>query len=147
MITLRNFVKEDALTLQKSYSHLSVEQTENLICEWNQKRFNDRYFEMFAVLFSEDIVGNISLYQHSSEVISIGSEIFEPYRRRGFAKESLALACNIAKENGYKIVSQQILTTNAASIALHLSLGFETNGYVYTNAKGNQVSIYLKCLV
>ena len=147
MITLRNFVKEDALTLQKSYSHLSVEQTENLICEWNQKRFNDRYFEMFAVLFSEDIVGNISLYQHSSEVVSIGPEIFEPYRRRGFAKESLALACNIAKENGYKIVSQQILTTNAASIALHLSLGFETNGYVYTNAKGNQVSIYLKCLV
>ncbi|MBQ3049337.1 MAG: GNAT family N-acetyltransferase [Oscillospiraceae bacterium] len=147
MITLRNFVKEDALTLQKSYSHLSVEQTENLICEWNQKRFNDRYFEMFAVLFGEDIVGNISLYQHSSEVISIGPEIFEPYRRRGFAKESLALACNIAKENGYKIVSQQILTTNAASIALHLSLGFETNGYVYTNAKGNQVSIYLKCLV
>ena len=147
MITLRNFVKEDALTLQKSYSHLSVEQTENLICEWNQKRFNDRYFEMFAVLFGEDIVGNISLYQHSFEVISIWPEIFEPYRRRGFAKESLALACNIAKENGYKIVSQQILTTNAASIALHLSLGFETNGYVYTNAKGNQVSIYLKCLV
>ena len=53
----------------------------------------------------------------------------------------------MAKEKGYKIVSQQIRVSNAASIALHKSLGFETNDIIYTNAKGNQVSIYLKSLV
>ena len=59
----------------------------------------------------------------------------------------MIIACQKAKEKGFKIVSQQIRTNNAASIALHSSLGFETNELVYTNAKGNQVSIYLKCLI
>lgn len=147
MITLRNFTKEDALDLQKQHSDLSVKQIENMICEWNQKQFNHKYSEMFAILFDKNIVGMISLYQHSSEVISIGPEIFESYRKKGFAKEAMACACSIAKEKGYKIVSQQIRTNNAASIALHLSLGFETNGLTYTSAKGSQVAIYLKCLI
>ena len=55
-------------------------------------------------------------------------------------------ACDIAKEKGYKIVSQQIRINNMASIALHSSLGFETNGLIYTNAKGNQVLTYSKHL-
>ncbi len=147
MITFRNFIKEDALILQNEFSSMSIEQIENMICEWNQKRVNDKYFEMFAVLFDKNVVGTISLYQHSSQVISIGPEIFASYRRQGFAKEAMIHACNLAKEKGYKIVSQQIRINNTASIALHLSLGFETNGLIYTNDKGNQVAIYLKSLI
>lgn len=148
MITLRNFDKSYALILQKnSYLKLSVKEIENLISEWNQKQVNSKYFEMFAVLSAGEIVGMISLYQHSTEVISIGPEIFEEHRKKGFAKQAMMLACSIAKEKGYKIVSQQIRTDNVASIALHSSLGFETNGLTYTNTKGNQVAIYLKCLV
>lgn len=41
---------------------------------------------------------------------------------------------------------QQIRADNVASIALHNSLGFETDGYVYTNKKGNEVLIYIKVL-
>ncbi len=148
MIVLRNFTKTDALALQKlNHSHLSVEQVETLICEWNQKHVNGKYFEMFAIVFDENIVGMISLYQHSTEVVSIGPEIFTPYRQKGFAREAMLYACTIAKEKGYKIVSQQIRTNNVASIALHSSLGFETSGLTYTNAKGNQVAFYLKSLV
>ena len=147
MVILRNFIKEDALNLQKSrYPDLSIEQIENLICEWNQKQVNDKYFEMFAILFDENIVGTISLYEHSTEAVSIGPEIFESYRQKGFAKEAMIYACDIAKEKGYKIVSQQIRINNMASIALHSSLGFETNGLIYTNAKGNQVITYSKHL-
>ena len=147
MVILRNFIKEDALNLQKSrYPDLSIEQIEILICEWNQKQVNDKYFEMFAILFDGNIVGNISLYQHSAEVISIGPEIFESYRRKGFAKEAMIYACDIAKEKGYKIVSQQIRINNIASVALHSSLDFETDGLIYTNAKGNQVLTYSKHL-
>ena len=148
MVTLRNFVKDDASSLQKNaFSSLSVEQIENLICEWDQKQVNGRYFEMFAVIFDDNIVGSVSLYQHSTEVVSIGPEIFTPYRRNGFGKGAMVCACNTAKAKGYKIVSQQIRTNNTASIALHSSLGFETSGLVYTSSKGTQVAIYLKSLM
>ena len=148
MILLRNLKKEDASELQEYvYSDLSTEQVEALICDWDKKQFNGKYFEMYAIVSDEKIVGTISLYQHSSEVISIGPEIFCEYRRKGFAKEAMICACQMAKEKGFKIVSQQIRTNNAASIALHRSLGFETSELVFTNAKGNQVYIYLKSLI
>ena len=147
MILLRNLKKEDASELQKYvYSDLSTEQVEALICEWYKKQFNGKYFEMYAIVSDEKIVGTISLYQHSSEVISIGPEIFCEYRRKGFAKEAMIGACQLAKEKGFKIVLQQIRTNNVASIALHCLLGFETDELVFTNAKGNQVYIYLKSL-
>ena len=148
MIILRNFTKADALALQRiRHSNLSIEQIEALVGEWNQKQVNGKYFEMFAILSDENIVGAISLYQHSAEVISIGPEVFLPYRQKGLAKEAMICACTIAKEKGYKIVFQQIRTNNVASIALHSSLEFETNGLTYTNTKGNQVAIYLKSLI
>ena len=148
MIFLRNLKVEDASELQKyGYSGMSAEQVEALICDWGQKQFDGKYFEMFAIISDEKIVGTVSLYQHSLEVVSIGPEVFDEYRRKGFAKKAMMLACQMAKEKGFKIVSQQIRTDNAASIALHRSLGFETNGIVYTNSKGNKVSIYLKCLI
>ena len=148
MIVLRNFTKADAFALQRiNHPNLSIEQIEALIHEWNLKQVNSKYFEMFAILLEENIVGTISLYQHSAEVISIGPEIFKPYRQKGLAKEAMICACTKAKEKGYKIVFQQIRTNNVASIALHSSLGFETNGLTYTNAKGNQVAIYLKSLI
>lgn len=148
MVVLRNFIKDDALILQaNAFRDMSVEQIENLICEWNQKTVNSKYFEMFAIVVDKIIIGTISLYEHSGEVISIGPEVFKLYRQKGYAKEAMIYALNIAKEKGYKIVSQQIRTNNAASIALHSSLGFETNGLIYTSAKGNEVAIYLKSLV
>jgi RimJ/RimL family protein N-acetyltransferase len=118
-----------------------------MIHEWNSGQFDGRYFEMLAIISDGRIVGTISLYEHSSKVISIGPEVFEPYRKNGYGKEAMLKACRIAVDMEYKIVSQQIRTDNAASIALHLSLGFETSGAVYTNEKGNQVSIYLKSLL
>lgn len=148
MIVLRNFTKADAFALQRiKHPNLSIEQIEALIHEWNLKQVNSKYFEMFAILLDENIVGTISLYQHSAEVISIGPEIFKPYRQKGLAKEAMICACTKAKEKGYKIVFQQIRTNNVASIALHSSLGFETNGLTYTNAKGNRVAIHLKSLI
>ena len=148
MIFLRNFEGEDASYLyERGYSGLSKEQIEALICDWSKKEYNGRYFEMLAVVSDGKIVGMVSLYQHSSDVISIGPEIFCGYRRKGFAKKALSLACQIAKEKGFEMVSQQIRIDNAASIALHRSLGFETNGKVFSNAKGNQVAIYLKSLI
>ena len=147
MITLRRFAVEDAPYLQERYSNFSREQIEGMIHEWNSGKFDGRYFEMLAIISGGRIVGTISLYEHSSDVISIGPEVFEPYRKNGYGREAMLNAFKIAADREYKIVSQQIRTDNAVSIALHLSLGFETSGAVYTNAKENQVAIYLKSLL
>ena len=148
MITLRSFQKEDALLLhQRKYGDLSLEQIQNLIFEWNQKQVNGQYFEMFAIVCEEKIIGTISMFQHSKHILSIGPEIFSEYRRNGFAKEAMVLTLEKAREQGYQMVFQQIRIDNMASVALHLSLGFETNGFVYANSKGHQVSIYLKNLI
>ena len=147
MITLRNFLDSDAPIFQEKHSkHLSIEEIRDMFRKWNEKEYEGKYFEMFAIVKDEDIVGRISLYQHSENVISCGPEIFEGYRRQGFAKEAMLLAMDIAKGKGYKVVMQQIRVDNVASVALHNSLGFETDGYVYRNKKGNEVLIYIKVL-
>ena len=147
VITLRNFLDSDAPIFQEKHSkHLSIEEIRDMFRKWNVKEYEGKYFEMFAIVKDEEIVGRISLYQHSENVISCGPEIFEGYCRLGFAKEAMMLAMDIAKSKGYKVVMQQIRTDNVASIALHNSLGFETDGYVYRNKKGNEVLIYIKVL-
>ena len=55
-------------------------------------------------------------------------------------------AMKIAKSKGYQIAFSQIRADNMSSIALHQSLGFESDGYVYKNQKGRDVLIYLKSL-
>lgn len=147
MIVLRNFRDTDASIFQEKHSrHLPLEEIKELFRKWNLKEYEGKYFEMFAIIKDEDIVGRISLYQHSVNVISCGPEIFEGCCRQGFAKEAMGLAMEISKNKGYKVVMQQIRTDNGASIALHNSLGFETDGYVYRNKKGNEVLIYVKVL-
>ena len=148
MIILRNFIESDAPMFQEKHSkYLSIEKIGDLIRKWNEKEYEGKYFEMFAIVRDEEIVGRISLYQHSANVISCGPEIFEGYCRQGVAKEAMVLAMDIAKGKGYKVIMQQIRTDNVASIALHNSLGFETDGYVYKNKKGNEVLIYVKALI
>ncbi len=89
----------------------------------------------------------LSLYEHSTAVISIGPEILAEYRRQDYAFSAIELAVSFAREKGYKIVSQQVRTDNAASIGLHLKLEFETDGYVYKNRHGNDILIFLKYIV
>lgn len=147
MVTLRNFTGNDAQILQQfSFRDLSVEQIEGVIAQWSKKTYQNRYFEMFAIADEENVVGTISLYQLTDSVITIGPDVFTAYRRQGFAKKAMPLACELAKAKGYKIALQQVGVDNAASIALHKALRFETDGYEYTNQKGNQVLIFVKSL-
>ena len=148
MISLRKFCAEDALVLCEIGSPgCTMQQAEELIAAWQTNEYNHRYFAMFAIVSDGAVVGMISLYEHSSEVISIGPEVFAPYRRRGFAAAAMQMACEIAKERGYTVVSQQIRCDNAASIALHRKLGFVSDGTEFINKKGNVASIYRKNLL
>lgn len=118
MIVLRNFRDSDASMFQEKHSrHLSIEEIRELFQKWNIKEYEGKYFEMFAIVKDEEVVGRIFLYQHSENVVSYGPEIFEGYCRQGFAKEAMTLAMDIAKSRGYKVVLQQIRVDNDASIA------------------------------
>ncbi len=145
MVSLRHFNDSDAEVLSK-LTGIGAPEAAKMIREWNSAESHGGNFEMFAIT-SGGIVGTVSLYRLSDSVVSIGPEVFPKFRRRGFAKEAMLLAMDTAKRKGYKIVSQQIRSDNSASIALHKSLGFETDGYGYKNKKGKEVFIFLKSLL
>lgn len=147
MVSLRHFRNSDAAVLRESGNfNMPEERLLRMIRDWNKLVFHGKYFEMFAVLHDDQLVGMISLHQLSASVISIGPEIFPAFRNRGFGKEAMAIALDTAKCKGYKIVSQQVRRDNYASIALHKSFGFETDDYGYINKKGKEILIFLKAL-
>lgn len=54
MITLRNFTETDACELQKNkYRDKTISEVQDMIREMNRKCCNDKYFEMFAVVYQE----------------------------------------------------------------------------------------------
>lgn len=147
MLHLRNFDFSDN-ELVSSRFNTPIKEANLMIEKWNSGLFNETYFEMLAIhnIDIDTVVGTISLYEHSKSIISIGPEIFQEYRQRGFAKAAMTEAMKIAEQKKYKIVLQQIRTDNKASIRLHESLGFERDICVYKNRKGNDVYIFLKII-
>ncbi len=144
MITLRNFAEADVLELQQNkYRHKTISEVQEMIREMNRKCYNNKYFEMFAVVYQERIVGMISLYAHSKSVISCGPEIFEGECRKGYGYEALQHALLVARDKRYKIAVAQIRTDNVASIALHQKAKFEMD-HEYVNSRGNPVYFMLR---
>lgn len=148
MVTLRNFEPGDAPALQKSqYPDMSLSDIEVLIRDWGKKEVQGRYFEQFAIVDGENIVGMVSLWQLASHTISCGPEIFPACRRNGYAKAAMSLALELARTKGFRIALHQVAVSNAASVALHRALGFESDEYIYRNKKGREVLIFCKSLV
>ena len=145
MISLRNFVLEDAELLKVyKYVRMPVEDIESLINRWNTGNFHGHYFVMLAILEDNRLVGMVSLYHYTEHIVSMRPEIFKDFREKGIAKYAMQQLMEMAGELGYEIVSQQIRVDNFAAVALHKSLGFETDGYLYTDRNGSKVMIYLK---
>ena len=147
MVTLRHFTNADAPALQQlQNTDLSIHEIQNMIRAWNEGAYQGKRFDMYAIENDGKIVGAISLYQLSDSVVSIGPEIFSAFQRQGLGKAAMLIALDLAKTKGYKIAAQQVRRDNAPSMALHNSLGFETDHYVYINAKGKEILLYYKAL-
>jgi RimJ/RimL family protein N-acetyltransferase len=147
MISIRHFTEHDAIIIQqKQYTETSITDIYEMITEWESNTYQGKYFEMFAIIADDAIVGSASLYEHSKNVVSIGVEVYPDQRRKGYAAEGMRLIMNHARDLGYRIIQDQVRTDNQASIALHNSLEFETDGYVFKNAKDKDVLLYLFCL-
>ncbi len=115
-----------------------------MIDEWNSLVCCGKYFEMFAIVSDDKIAGYVSLYEHSKTVASIGAEVIAEERRKGAASEAISLLMRYASEKRYRIILDQVRRDNMASIRLHEKLGFESDGYVYRNQRGQETVLYLK---
>ncbi len=147
MIAIRNFNENDVLLLkQMYYKECDENEIKGIIEEWNTEEYKGKYFEMFAVVDDECLVGQVSIYEHSKNIVSLGVEIYPEYRRKGYAYISSVLVLDYAQKKGYKIVVSQVRTDNVASLALHQKLGFEID-HDYVNKKGNAVFFLIKSIV
>lgn len=147
MITIRRFSREDAESLRQAlYPDMSLSDISDMVDQWNSCVFRGRYFEMFAVLSDDRIIGSVSLHEHSKNVVSAGAEVISDERRKGAASEAVSLLMQYASEKHYQIMLDQVRNDNIASIRLHEKLGFESDGYVYRNQRGQEVVLYLKLL-
>lgn len=150
-ITLRHFEnnESDLAVLKKFYCpDLSTEAISAMVDEWNSLVYSGKYFEMFAVVEKNgEVVGTISLYEHSPSVVSIGPEIFESFRNSGYGRAAMLGAIDKCKAMGFKIVCEQVRIDNALSIELLGSIGFETDNYVYKNRRSQDVILFMLSIV
>ncbi len=145
MVTIRNFTHQDAEALRQSlYPDMELSAISEMIDEWNSLVCCGKYFEMFAIVSDDRIAGYVSLYEHSKTVASIGAEVIAEERRKGAASEAISLLMRYASEKRYRIILDQVRRDNTASIRLHEKLGFESDGYVYRNQRGQETVLYLK---
>ena len=143
-MALRPFSHDDAAVVRENMMpDASFEEVSALIEDWGTKRFAGKFFEMLALTVDGTVVGSVSLYEHTEKVASFGAEIFPGERGRGYAPEGLRLLMKKAKAYGYRLLMDQVRADNRASIALHEKLGFETDAYVYKNARDHSVLLYL----
>lgn len=147
MITLRNFVNSDIGQLQKDkYAGMPSETLQALIDTWNQKKFEENYFEMVAIVENHTLIGEASLYGRSEHMVSCGIELYPAYRGKGYGTLAYPKLLSLAKQKGFTIAVAQVRADNFASIALHKKVGFETEDYTYKNRKGNPIYYFIKRL-
>ena len=72
--------------------------------------------------------GGITVHSISGQCFSYGIAISREKRNRGVAKAALPLLFDFMKARGFSRAMVQIAPDNAASLALHTSLGFEETG-------------------
>lgn len=102
------------------------------------RQHEGRYYEQFAIVADECMVGLASLYAHVDGTVSEGIEIFGTFRRCGFAAKAIMLLKDRARQEGYRVLTAQVRTDNDASLALHERAGF-TVGRTFVNKRGHEV--------
>lgn len=78
----------------------------------------------FFILADGCHAGGITIHSVQGDSFSYGIAIAPHMRRKGIAKSALTQLYQDMKARGFTCVSVQIAPDNAASLALHASLGF-----------------------
>ena len=141
-ITLDPLAEAD-LPIIAYYQRTTVEALAPMLVASRAKNHEGRYYEQFAVRADGCMVGMVSLFEHADGTVSEGVDVFSTFRRCGFAHRALILLMDTARSQGYAVMTAQIRTDNAASIALHRKLGFAP-GKLWGNRKGHEVRTWQK---
>lgn len=134
---------EDALPVLAYYKGCTEDALRPMLTESRAKCHDGRYYEQFAIRQDGCMVGLASLYAHADGTVSDGVEVFPPFRRCGFAVRALRLLEEAACACGYRTMTAQVRTDNAASIALHEKAGF-TLVNTCINRRGREVHEMMK---
>ena len=146
MLELRPLCEEDLRDLEgTSYADMSREEKLAMLRESEEKSHSGSYFEIFAVCDGDELVGLLNLYAHSKHLISISPEIRTSLRRKGYGYAAEELALCFAADRGYTAAVASVREDNAASIALHEKLGFET-GVCAMTVRGVPIRVMIKTL-
>lgn len=79
----------------------------------------------FFILSDGKHAGGITVHSVHPPCFSYGIAVAPALRRRGVAKAALGLLFEQMKARGFSQAVVQVAPSNAASLALHASLGFE----------------------
>lgn len=126
LINMRN----DALELMQQFhkeigSYPSIEKNLN-VC----KKFLE-YGEVIGIVEKDRIVAMANLYCNNySTHIAYFNNLFvkEGYRKKGFAKEILQCAINIAKNRKFKVLNLHIISDNYPALSLYQNFLFYDTG-------------------
>lgn len=126
---LRHFELTDIKDLQKyRYPDKSDLEILSMINDWNKGGCSGRYFEMFTVVNGGQPVGEISVYEHNINTVSVGVHIFEPYRHKGYACFGVMEALKYAARKDYSYAISLIEKRNIPAINLFKKLSFDLIG-------------------
>lgn len=108
------------------YETMSMQAKLKMLNDSTQKQYADgNYFEVFSVRDGGTVVGFASLYSKADNEVSIGLDIREGYRRKGYGTRCAEAMAYLLKEKGFSSIQNTVRTDNEASIRLHKKLGFE----------------------
>ena len=86
------------------YKNLSIESKKELVQDSIKGICKGDFFRFYLIKNGKEIVGVLNMCGHGKDKVSVAPEIFEMYRKKGFATKSLNLAYAIVKENGFDTV-------------------------------------------
>ena len=125
MIVLRPFRPEDwAVISQYQYPGIGEAEAIELIAEFNAPTYQGKFQKFYAVENEAQIVGYVSIIEQTDGVFSVGAEIYQPFRRHGYAYNAIMQLFDLSKAMGYHTATGQVRQDNTASLALCKKLGF-----------------------
>ena len=86
-------------------------------------RTHDPHELHFSILSYSVYAGALTVYLLTPTTFSYGIYIKREMRTNGYAEETIRLLFDIMRQKGYVLAIARVAANNAASIALHQSLG------------------------
>ena len=125
MISLRSFRPCDWQVITK-YQYPDMDQTDavKLIAEFNAPTYQGKVHKLLAIADNDQVVGYVSFIETASGTVSIGVEVYSPFRRQGYAYAAMTQLLTMANACSYNTATGQVRKDNAASLALCRKLGF-----------------------